>query len=91
MHVAQPEVAEAVRQALHRRAARLRASGQPQPEGPQQLRHVVHISTDMRKVWIGDAQGDLTLGGRHPMDFAKVCPNCQGSAAGGLMQEAYQC
>ena len=72
MLMVQPEVAEQVRQAQHRRTVRLHAAGTPQSEGPQQLRHVVHISTDMRKVWIGDAEGDRTQGGLHPMDFAKV-------------------
>ena len=75
MLMVQPEVAEQVRQAQHRRTVRLHAAGKPQPEGPQQLRHVVHISTDMRKVWIGDAEGDRTQGGLHPMDFAKVSPS----------------
>ncbi|KAK9845126.1 hypothetical protein WJX74_010866 [Apatococcus lobatus] len=81
----QPEVAEQVRQAQHRRTIRLRAAGKPQQEGPQQLRHVVHISTDMRKVWIGDAEGDRTMGGRDRMDFAKEWrSNSIQSWAGGL-------
>ena len=39
-----------VQQALHKRAARLKKAGHPVARKQQELMHVVHVSTDLRKV-----------------------------------------
>lgn len=44
-----------MQQALHRRAARLKKAGQRVPKKQQMLMHVVHVSTDQRKVGKLDA------------------------------------
>jgi len=45
-----PAAVTQVQQALHRRAARLKAGGHRVPKKQQMLMHVVHVSTDQRKV-----------------------------------------
>lgn len=47
---AAPAAVTQVQQALHRRAARLKAGGHRVPKKQQMLMHVVHVSTDQRKV-----------------------------------------
>ena len=39
-----------VQQALHKRAARLKKAGHRVARKQQELMHVVHVSTDLRKV-----------------------------------------
>ena len=52
--LAQPAAREDVRRALHRRRVRLAAAGLPVPRDPHMMQHVVHVSPDARKVYVGD-------------------------------------
>ncbi|KAK9814732.1 hypothetical protein WJX72_010670 [[Myrmecia] bisecta] len=68
--LAQAWVQEAVKQALQRRKTRLEAAGQLVAKERQMLCHVIHVSPDQRKVYIGD-EHDVTGNGGSIMGFCK--------------------
>lgn len=61
-YLVQPHVQEATKQALHRRRVRLQAAGAAVPRDPHMMQHVVHVSPDARKVYVGD-EHDVTKHG----------------------------
>ncbi|KAK9919052.1 hypothetical protein WJX75_009029 [Coccomyxa subellipsoidea] len=82
--LAQPHIKEAVKQALHRRKARVGGGNSPEaaPDEPcakdseaskchaLMLSHVVHVSPDSRKIYIGE-ECDVTRNGGSIMGFCK--------------------
>ena len=60
-----------VQAALQGRAARLKAAGQEVPRRDKMLPHVVHVSPDQRKVFVGDER-DATRSGTRLMSLPRV-------------------
>lgn len=70
-YLEQPDVQQQVEDALHSRAGRLKAAGLSVPKKAQMLPHVVHVSPDGRKVYIGD-EHDVTRNGTRLMTLPKA-------------------
>ncbi len=60
-----------VQAAVQGRAARLKAAGREVPRRDKMLPHVVHVSPDQRKVFIGDER-DVTRSGTRLMSLPRV-------------------